>query len=135
MLKKVLFLPNLSLEHLEKANHFLKAAKNEIESNFFDISISNSYYCMLHSAKSLLLLSNESPKTHKGVILLLRQKSEELGIENSVARTMSKLLDQRLEIDYEVGIQMPSEAAAKQAVKDAEEFLKKSKKIIKEKQK
>jgi len=46
----------------------LQAARQQHESNFFEDSISRSYYAMFFAARAILSLKGLSPSSHRGVI-------------------------------------------------------------------
>ena len=84
-LKKIEPNENLSKEHIEKAKHNLKAADYNIQGNFDDWAISQSYYAVYHSLLAILFKKGFESKNHECTIsaveFLIETKEIDLNIE------------------------------------------------------
>lgn len=65
-----MIIPNdkLSKEHLEKAKHNLKAADYNVQGNFEDWAVSQSYYAMYHALLAILFKKGFESKNHECTI-------------------------------------------------------------------
>src|SRR3989338_889539 len=63
-MKKIKPSDKLSKEHIEKAKHNLKAADYNIQGNFDDWAVSQSYYAMYHSLLAILFKKGFESKNH-----------------------------------------------------------------------
>jgi len=63
-LKKIVPDIKISKEHIEKAKHNLKAADYNIQGNFDDWAVSQSYYAMYHSLLAILFKKGFESKNH-----------------------------------------------------------------------
>ncbi|MEE8168380.1 MAG: HEPN domain-containing protein [Candidatus Hydrothermarchaeales archaeon] len=116
--------------HLKKASEFISAAEHDFQDGFYNAAVSHAYYAMHHSARALLLLINESPKTHSGVINVLWQNIEKLHLSKEEIRALSRVFDRRIKSDYGVGLEPPSEEATGEIVEEAKKFLDDSIEIV-----
>ena len=53
---------------LQKSAQRLSAAKNLLESGFYDDAVGRAYYSMYFAVKAMLLRKNITVKTHRGLI-------------------------------------------------------------------
>jgi len=67
-MKKIKPNDNLSLEHINKAKHNLKAADFNIKGGFSDWGVSQAYYAMYHSLLSVLFKLGFESKNHECTI-------------------------------------------------------------------
>jgi uncharacterized protein (UPF0332 family) len=118
-------------KHIAKAERFLAAADNDGEDGFYDTAISHGYYAMHHAARALLLLIDKSPKTHSGVINVLwnnRDKFQEL--KEADITKLTGALNKRVESDYVVDGELPSESDAEEIIENAKNFVSLAKSIV-----
>ena len=84
-MKKIKPSDKLSKEHIEKAKHNLKAADYNIQGNFDDWAISQSYYAVYHSLLAILFKKGFESKNHECTIsaveFLIETKEIDLNIE------------------------------------------------------
>jgi len=118
--------------HLVKAEEFIGAAEHDFQGAFFNAAISHAYYAMHHCARALLLLIDESPKTHSGVINVLWQNMEKLHLSREGIQSISRVFDRRIKSDYGVGFEPPGEEVTEEIVEEAKKFYDKAAKIIEE---
>ncbi len=117
---------------MEKARNRLKAAHYLFENGFYEDSVSRAYYSMFLAAKALLLKKNITAKTHRGVI-------SKFGLEfinkNVIEEYYGKALriaeELREEADYSIYRKISREEA-ESVIKDAEKFLERIEKALKE---
>lgn len=87
---------------------------------------------MFHAAKALLALKNMYPKTHKGVVSQFGLQFVTEGfIEELYAKSLTKAEIKREKADYNIYYN-PSKEEAKSIVEDAERFLERIKRAIRE---
>lgn len=118
--------------HIKEAGNKLAAAKSLFENGFYKDSASRSYYSMYHAARALLLTKDISPKTHEGVIakFSLEFVKKDL-IEKYYSKALAKGKDVREIADYEVIAEI-TEEEAESVIEDADRFLDRIKKAIRE---
>ena len=88
---------------LEKARRKLATAKRLLAEGDFEDAAGRAYYAMYHAAHAALLPKRASPRTHKGLAMMLsmhRIKPGELSID--LYRAFVAARDQREYGDYEV---------------------------------
>lgn len=93
-------------------------------------AISRAYYAVFYAAKAFLLAHGKDPTTHHGVKVLFHQfcaKGEEA--EPALAKMLSAVQEERIEAEYDEMSHFGPEDA-QQAVKLAEEFVRKIRKLI-----
>jgi len=124
-------LPKYALLHLKKAGEFIAAGEHDFNGGFLNEAASHAYYAMHHSARALLLLIAESPKTHTGVINVLWQNMERFeGIGREDVQNLSRAFERRSKSDYGVGFEPPSEEVVEEMMEQAKLFLNKASEII-----
>lgn len=124
-------MPRYAEKHLKKAERFIEAAEHDFNDDFFDTAVSHAYYAMHHAAKAMLLLLDESPKTHAGVINVLLKKVGELqGLEEEDVKALGRAFNRRVEVDYAVELEPPEKEVAEETLLSAREFVLKAKKIV-----
>lgn len=114
---------------LELAERFLMRAKGNFKMKYFDISFILAYNSMFHSARALLFSFGIKERSHFAMIMYLKEMFK----ENEEMIHFLEILD-----SYRIsrhGIQYRGELCSKmdarEALKDAEEFLKIVKKYFK----
>lgn len=124
-------LSKYSQKHISKAERFVKAAEHDYFDTFFDTAISHAYYAMHHAARALLLLVNESPKTHSGVINVLWKKLENFkGLEQEDVKNLSRAFNRRVESDYGVEFEIPDKETAREIIDSAKIFVAKARAVV-----
>jgi uncharacterized protein (UPF0332 family) len=119
-------------KHLERAEEKLSAANLLFENNMFADAISEAYYAMFHAAKSLLALKDIYPKTHTGVVSQFGLQFVNEGfIEELYGKSFAKAQTKREKADYDIYYE-PSEEEAESILEDAENFLERIKRAVKE---
>lgn len=112
------------------AKEDLERAELDIKEGFIRGAISSSYYVILHSGRALLLSKRIVPKSHKGVIQMLGQEfiAKDL-LPKEYGKKITDLFEERLAADYDASEEFVIEDA-KKALKFAEEFFQKVKKLL-----
>ena len=97
---------------LEKAFECLADAAALLEKSRNTAAVSRSYYAMFHAAQAALLSEEIEAYTHEGVNVQFQKHFIKTGkFPISFGKTFSKILDQRLKSDYEIGFKAsPSDA-------------------------
>jgi len=97
---------------LEKATECLTDAQALLEKDRFTATVSRSYYAMFHAAQAALISENIEAYTHMGVNVQFQKAFIKTGKLPVISgKTFSKILDQRLKSDYEIGFKAsPSDA-------------------------
>jgi len=95
-MKKIKPSDKLSKEHIEKAKHNLKAADYNVQGNFDDWAVSQSYYAMYHALLAILFKKGFESKNHECTIstveFLIESKEINLSIEDmSFIRTTEQM--------------------------------------------
>lgn len=94
-----------------------------IEKDRFTASVSRSYYAMFHAAEAALLSQSIEVFTHTGVNVQFQKAFIKSGkFPVLLGKTFSKILDQRLKSDYEIGFKA-SQEDAKHTFKEASDFV------------
>jgi uncharacterized protein (UPF0332 family) len=89
---------------LEKAYECLTDAEVLLEKSRFTASVSRSYYAMYHAAQAALINENIEAYTHSGVNVQFQKTFIKTGkFPVTFGKAFSKILDQRLKSDYEIG--------------------------------
>ncbi|MGV9171650.1 MAG: HEPN domain-containing protein [Promethearchaeia archaeon] len=91
----------LAKDYLLKAREKLESAEILLTEGKFADSISRSYYAVYLSAKSVLLLIGEDPKTHSGLKMIFGMKFVKTEmVEKKYAKMLNELSNARQEGDY-----------------------------------
>jgi len=107
---------------LQRAYDSLGSAKLLLDNDYYDSSISRSYYAMFYAAEALLLTKNLKFSSHKSVISLFGEHFVRSGIfPSELGRDLSKAFDERLTGDYGFKSMMTKETA-ETAIKRAGNF-------------
>lgn len=106
------------------------AAEHDFKDDFYDMAISHAYYAMHHAARALLLLIDESPKTHSGVVNVLWKNLDKIGLEEEDVKNLSRAFSRRVECDYVVELEIPSKESAQEIIEIARDFVSKARKLV-----
>lgn len=129
----VLELPENEIQQLiKRAELRLKAAEYLHENNFYEDAVSRAYYSMYFAATALLLTKNITVKTHKGLISKFGMEfvNKEV-VEGYYGRALRIAEELREESEYSISREIPADES-KSVLEDAENFLKRIKKVIEE---
>ncbi|MFQ6052346.1 MAG: HEPN domain-containing protein, partial [Candidatus Hydrothermarchaeota archaeon] len=107
-------MPRYAIKHLNKSERLLMAAEHDFRDDFYDMAISHAYYALHHAARALLLLIEESPRTHSGVINVLWKNLRKIGLEEDDIKNLSRAFSRRVECDYGVELGTPSKESAQE---------------------
>ncbi len=108
---------------LDKAFECLEDANALLEKSRYTASVSRSYYAMFHAAQAALLSEEIETYTHTGVNVQFQKTFVKTGkFPVLFGKTFSKILDQRLKSDYEIGFKA-SPDDAKHTFEEASEFV------------
>lgn len=114
----------LSDIRLEKGREMLSDAINSFNAGMYKTSVNRSYYAVLHSARSLLILKGIDPIRHDGVKTMLSLHFVKANmLSQDVIKIFKNLLSLRIDVDYG-----DFESVDKN---DAENALKQAKRLIK----
>ncbi|MBI5952963.1 MAG: HEPN domain-containing protein [Chloroflexi bacterium] len=117
-------------ENLQRAETSVKAAKDMIENEYYDIAASRAYYAAFYAASALLLKEDIDTNKHSGVIASIHRLFVKEGkLDKEQGRNLQWLFDLRGVGDYGVSEHVSAGEAYK-SVKVAEEFLKAVLKIL-----
>jgi len=123
----------LIISRLNRAYKNLEVAKSLFVNQFYDDSVSKSYYAIFFAAKTLLLTKNLDPKKHSGVISFFNRdfvKTKE--VERELADILKFARKERISADYDEFYSASPEEAHLQ-LENAEKFLQRVKGILQEK--
>ncbi len=109
---------------LDKAFECLADATALLEKNRYTATLSRSYYAMFHAAQAALISQGIEAYTHTGVNVQFQKTFVKTGkFPLAFGKTFSKILDQRLKSDYEIGFKA-SPDDAKHTFDEATIFVK-----------
>ncbi len=109
--------------NLQRAEINLKAAKELLEKEYFDIAAARAYYAAFYAASALLLSQDIDTNKHSGVIALIHQHFVKTGkLDKEQGKNLNWLFEIRGVGDYGVSVHVAS-GEAYLAVKVAEKFL------------
>ncbi len=122
----------LSELRFEKAKEMLSDARKTLEIGLYKTSVNRSYYAALHAARALLILKGSDPVTHEGTIRILSLDFVRTNIiPKKYIKILKGLLSMRADVDYG-DMTTVDEKDAKEALKDAEQFVLETDRIRKE---
>lgn len=108
---------------IEKAWDCLADADALLEKQRYSASVSRSYYAMFYAAQAALISQNIEAFTHAGVNVQFQKIFIKTGIfPVSFGKTFSKIADQRMKSDYEIGFRASCEDAT-HTFREASEFV------------
>lgn len=123
----------LVAKRLNRAHRNLKVAKSLFSNEFYEDSVSKSYYAIFFAAKSLLLIKNLDPKKHSGAISFFNRYFVKTGeVEKGLAEILKFAHKERIGADYDEFYTASPEEARFQ-LGNAEKFLQRVKEILQEK--
>lgn len=132
MKDKIYSIEDLSKYRLEKAKDDLDASKINFENKKFSQSINRSYYTIFHATRSLLAFNIFDSKKHSGIISFFRENYIK---NNKIEKKYSDIIGNaqriRLESDYK-DFYVISKDQAKKQIDNAEDFIERIEKYIKE---
>lgn len=119
-------------ENLKRAETSIRAAKDMIEKEYYDIAASRAYYAAFYAASALLLKEDIDTTKHSGVIASIHRLFVKAGkLDKEQGRNLQWLFDLRGVGDYGVSEHVSAGEAYK-AIKVAEDFLAAALKILEE---
>jgi len=122
---------NYAKASLKRAEKALKSAKLLQENGEHEDAASRAYYAMFHAARAILFNKGISAKTHRGTISIFGEKIVKQRIlSEEYADMLRKAFDLRQKSDYELYTELNAETV-KEAIKNAEKFIKKAKELTK----
>ncbi len=123
----------LITRRLSRAYKNLEVARSLLADEFYEDSVSKSYYAIFFAAKALLLTKNLDPKRHSGVISFFSQYFVKTGeLEKELAAILKFAQKERISADYDE-FYSASVEEAKIQLENAERFLQRVKEILQEK--
>ena len=123
----------LITRRLSRAYKNLEVARSLLADEFYEDSVSKSYYAIFFAAKALLLTKNLDPKRHSGVISFFSQYFVKTGeLEKELANILKFAQKERISADYDEFYSASVEEAQLQ-LENAEKFLQRVKGILQEK--
>jgi len=119
----------LVLKEIQGAEYDLEKAKRSMKQSDFKWATIQAYYAMFHSARALLYSEGYREKSHRSLLIALRELLIKSGkMEEELTQNFEDVMDLREEADY--GLEF-SESGAKEAIAHAKKFLKASKENLK----
>ncbi len=106
---------------LELAERFLERANGNIKIRYFDVAFTLAYNSMFHSARALLFSFGVKERSHFAMIEFLKEKFKDEGRISRFLTILDSYRMSRHAIQYRG--EFCSELDAKEAIKDAKEFL------------
>jgi len=121
--------PEIS-SNLERAETNLKAAKDLVDKEYFDIAAARAYYAAFYAASALLLSQGIDTNKHSGVIALIHQYFVKTGkLDKDQGKNLNWLFEIRGVGDYGVSVHVAS-GEAYLSINIAEKFLNSVKQIL-----
>ncbi len=145
-MKKLIFLKNLKqkriielvepsdemkLSYLTKAENCLKSAKILFQSQLYENSISEAYYCMYNSLLSLLFKIGVKSENHSASITLFDILFKEKNLVKIISLAKEERIDKQYYVETQQIIKINKESCNEMILK-AEDFLVKMKFLISE---
>jgi len=107
-----------------KSRETLSDALNNFKAGMYKTSVNRSYYAVLHSARSLLILKGIDPLRHEGVKTMMSLHFIKAGIiPQEVIKIFKELLVIRTDVDYG-DFETVDKSEAEKAIKKARRFIK-----------
>jgi uncharacterized protein (UPF0332 family) len=107
---------------LGRGREELRAAEALLEAGFPSQALSRAYFAGFHAATAALLVLGEAPSTRSGVVSAFgRRVIEQGGLEREVGRSLRKLFEDRIDVDYALA-DAPAEEAGL-AIAEAERLV------------
>ena len=110
-------------EMIEKAEERLESAKTLIDAGHYRDSVSRSYYGILDSARTILVIDKIYPKSHSGTISKFNEGYIKTGkIDRRYGHILSKIEKSRVDADYNLQVEF-NKKEAQEALAQAREFI------------
>ncbi|MEW5767196.1 MAG: HEPN domain-containing protein [bacterium] len=117
---------------MNKAAEKLAAAKSLAKEGFFDDAISRAYYSMFHAAAAVLLTEGITVNSHSALKSMFGLHIVKTGkLDKHFGKMLNKIKDERENGDYDIFTFFEDEDAKKD-IKEAENFLNRMKKYLKD---
>lgn len=108
---------------LERARHFLAAARHLQAGGFFEDAVSRAYYAVFHAACALLAAIGRTVRTHDGLRAAFAQHFVKPGkLDPKYSRLLARIAADRNDADYGA-IATFQPADSEQTLRQAEEFV------------
>lgn len=109
----------------------MQLARKLVDDRYFNDAISKAYYAMFYASKAILLSLGEDPHKHKGVVSLYGKKVARVGLSDpKYGRVLASMERLRIDADYNEQY-FATEAEARNAVLDAEDFVNQAQETLK----
>ncbi len=109
--------------YLDRAFTAVQQSKDNLNLDYYDITIARAYYAMFYAATALLLSKGISRSKHSGVHSAFGEHFVKPGlIEAEYSRILVNAFNVRLDSDYEVNPYL-DRALAQDILRDAEQFV------------
>jgi uncharacterized protein (UPF0332 family) len=107
---------------LGRGREELRAAEALLQAGFPSQALSRAYFAGFHAATAALIVLGEAPSTRSGVVSAFgRRVIEQGGLEREVGRSLRKLFEDRIDVDYALA-DAPAEEAGL-AIAEAERLV------------
>ena len=116
---------------LDEAGKRIEASKVLLDKGYYKDGVSRAYYSMYYASKALLSIKGIETKTHGGLILKIGGLIIEGVIEVEYGKVLAKAKDMRGVADYGMYKEFSTEEV-KSLIEDAEKFLNRIERVIKE---
>ena len=117
--------------YLIKADNCLKSAKILFQSQLYENSTSEAYYCMYNSLLSLLFKIGIKSENHSASIILFDKLSENKGLVKIISWAKEERIDKQYYVETQQIVKVTKESCNEMILK-AEDFLVKIKLLISE---
>lgn len=116
------------LKEIEGAEHDISRAKITYSEEDYKWATVQAYYCMFHSARALLYSKGFREKSHRALLLAIRELFGTTGLmQNSLIQGFEEAMGLREQADY--GLTFGEHSAAT-IIHDAEKFLEEVKQVL-----
>jgi len=116
---------------LEEAEKRIGASKILLREGFYKDAVSRAYYSMYYASKALLSMKGIQTKTHEGLASKIGELAIKGVIEREYGGLLTKAKDMRGTADYGLYKEFSMEEV-RSLIEDAERFLKRIKRAIRE---
>lgn len=116
---------------MKEADQAYKSGNSLLKIGDFRGAINRFYYAAFYATQALLILKGKDARTHSGNLYLFREEFIKTGpLPPETNKTLTELLEERMESDYAV-MSEPTKEEANAAAKNCGKFLKQAKGIFK----
>jgi uncharacterized protein (UPF0332 family) len=117
---------------LERARQDLEAAKSNLDSGFYAVTVTRAYYAMFYAASALLASKGMAPSKHSAVLAAFGEHfaKPEL-IEAEYAKALGHAYDARLDSDYDVTF-TTDRPLAQDVLDEAQRFVTRAEQYLRE---